>query len=201
MFDVSFATLEQREGPVEPIAGHKMEIRYGTLMDIYGTKATCPGMTFVPAEVELAGRSFASDFRLRDQPRDQLPLVVRQVVDGGYDAAWVRARIPRVFQFTPPPAQMEKALLDVGFVAAMEQADVGIPFVCTDHYGRTALMFSDDGPDHQTRRSIASAFWRLLCQNAEDVSDFETRVYHPGAGVWLTFGCNAGDLYCEESEE
>jgi hypothetical protein len=75
------------------------------------------------------------------------------------------------------------------------------PFICTDHYGRSALMFSDEGPAEAMRRSIASAFWELLLQVPEDLADFEHRVYHSGAGVWLAYGCKFGHVYCEESQE
>jgi hypothetical protein len=68
------------------------------------------------------------------------------------------ARLPRVFAFTPELAQIEKALLDVGFVALPLGSSVGFPFVCTDYYGRTGIMFSPEGPDQEARTQIASAF-------------------------------------------
>ena len=83
----------------------------------------------------------------------------------------------------------------------MPDGESAFPFVCTDHYGKTALMFSDEGPEQSTKQRIATAFWNLLCQDPEDLADFQTRIYHPGTGVWLTYGCEDGRVYCDESED
>ncbi|REK18696.1 MAG: hypothetical protein DWQ37_03950 [Planctomycetota bacterium] len=156
---------------------------------------------FVAADVELAGSSFSSDFYLRDLARNRLPAILLRAIEGGYDAAWVRARIPHTFQVSPPPARIEKSLLDSGFVAVTIDASLAFPFVCTDYYGKSALMFSGEGPDRVTKQAIADAFWGILLRKPDDLTDFEQRVFHPGACVWLTFGCEAGRVYCEESEE
>lgn len=155
----------------------------------------------MPAHVELDGAGFDLDYRLGDHMSGREPPVLRHPVENSFDAAWVRARIPGTFGFTPEKAEAEKALLDVGFVAVPEGEVVCYPFVCTDHYGRTGLMFSDDGPDEAIKRSIAAGFWGLLAQEPEDVADFDERVYHPGAGVWLNYGCQDGHVYCDESNE
>lgn len=63
------------------------------------------------------------------------------------------------------------------------------------------MFFSDDGPEEHVKRSIAAGFWGVLAQEPEDVTDFDERVYHPGAGVWLNYGCKDGHLYCDESDE
>jgi hypothetical protein len=118
----------------------EMRIQFGTLLNVFGTPARQEGFTFVAAAVELAGDGFSSEFYLRDFAGDRPPPLLRRPLEQQYDAAWVRARLPRVFGFTPEVAEVEKALLDVGFVAIPEGKKMGFPFVCTDYYGRTGLI-------------------------------------------------------------
>jgi hypothetical protein len=176
-----------------------VEVRHGTLLNVYGTPAQHGGYTFMPAYVELDGHSFSLDYRLCDHFGIQVPPPLLNPIRQGFDAAWVRARIPGLFGFTPEPAEVEKALLYVGFVAVTEGGAVCYPFICTDHYGKSALVFSDDGPEEAVKRSIADGFWGALAREPEDLTDFEQRVHHPGAMVWLDYGCESGRVYCEES--
>jgi hypothetical protein len=176
-----------------------MEIRFGSLVNVYGKPAPYTGFTFMPAEVELSGNGFTLEFKLQDTADP--PMELRMAIAGRFDAAWVRARLPRVFGFTPPAPETEKALLDVGFVAAQPDGSYAIPFRCTDHYGRTGLMFSPEGPDEASQTAIASAFWSLLLQSPDDLEDFEAKVYHPGAGVWLRYECSHGEVFCDELVE
>ena len=108
--------------------------------------------------------------------------------------------MPRVFGFTPEVSDAEKSLLDVGFVA-VATGNAGLPFICTDYYGRTALMFSPDGPAKDMQAKIAAAFWALLLASPDDVEDFEATVFHLGAGVWMHFGCQDGVPTYRESED
>jgi hypothetical protein len=62
-------------------------------------------------------------------------------------------------------------------------------------------MFSDVGPEEIVKQSISNAFWQALVQEPDDLTDLEQRVHHPGAMVWLTYGCDFGRVYCDESEE
>jgi hypothetical protein len=134
--------------------------------------------------------------------RRRVTLVVSdRPIEQQYDAAWVRARLPRVFAFTPELSGVEKSLLDAGFVAVAAGTSIGFPFVCTDNCGRTGLMFSSDGPDQDIQAKIAAAFWSLLLQSPDDLADFEATVYHPGAGVWMHFGCKNGEPSYDEFEE
>jgi hypothetical protein len=176
-----------------------VEVRHGTLLNVFGKPAKHAGYTFMPAYVELDETSFSHDYRLSDHVSGREAPALRFPVEHGFDAAWVRARIPSVFGFTPEKAEVEKALLYVGLVAVPEGEAVCYPFICTDHYGRSALMFSDDGPEEAVKRSIAAGFWGLLMQNSEDVTDFVERVNGPMG--WLNYGCEAGRVYCEESLE
>jgi hypothetical protein len=170
-------------------------------LNVYGTPTHSGGYTFMPADVELEGSSFNIDYRLCEHFADGVPPVLRHAVNQGIDAAWVRARIPECFGFTPEPAEIEKSLLYIGFAAVGQDRSVCYPFLCTDQYGKSALMFSDKGPEEDVKRTIADAFWKALVQDPDDLADFEERVYHPGAMVWLNFGCRSGRVYCDESEE
>lgn len=176
-----------------------MRVRHGTLLNVYGKPARHGGWTFMPAYVELDGSSFTLDYRLRDEIAGHIPPVLRLAIEQGIDAAWVRARLANVFGFTPDPAEVEKALLYAGFVAVPEGEDVCYPFVCTDHYGKSSLMFSDGGPEEGVKPVIAPAFWGLLALAPEDLTDFEQRVHDPGAMVWLNYGCELGRVYCDET--
>ena len=178
-----------------------MRIQFGTLQNLFGEAVTFGEFNFAPAAVELEGDQFAAEFHLREAAGEHPPAILARAIEEQYDAAWVRARLPKVFGFTPELAEVEKALLDVGFVAVRSGASVGIPFVCTDYYGRTRLMFSPAGPDQGTRAEIAHAFWSLLLESADDLVDFEATVYHPGAGIWMHFGCRDGEPCYEESND
>ena len=178
-----------------------MQIRFGTLDDVFGRPATSGGFVFLPAAVELEGDDVSDEFLMRDAVGPQPPAILIRPLEQQYDAAWVRARLPQVFGYTPIPAEVEKSLLDVGFVAVPSGSEVGIPFICSDYYGRTGLVFSELGPEPDVQAAIAAAFWQLLLSAPEDVADFESAVYHPGAGVWMQFGCSHGDITCSESED
>ena len=73
-----------------------MEVRHGALVSVYGTPVRREGYTFMPADVVLEGSSFSLDFELRDYLGDEVPVVLRLAVRDGIEAAWVRARIPRL---------------------------------------------------------------------------------------------------------
>lgn len=178
-----------------------MEVRHGTLLNVYGMPARHGGYTFMPAYVELDGGSFSLDYRLCDHLSSHVPPVLRYPIKHGFDAAWVRARMPSLFGFTSDPTELEKALLCVDFAAVTSDGAVCYPFYCSDYYGQSSLMFSDAGPEENVKKSIGHAFWEALLQEPDDLTDFEQRVYHPGAMIWLTYGCDSGRLYCDESEE
>jgi hypothetical protein len=178
-----------------------VEVRHGTLLNVHGRPARSDGYIFMPAHVRLDGESCSLDHRLRDHRKAQETPVLRVPIARGFDSAWVRARIPTAFGFTPEPAEVEKSLIHLGFAAVDEGAAVCYPFHCIDHYGRSGLEFSDDGPEESIKRSIAEAFWDVLIQDPDDLTDFEERVYHPGAMSWLCYGCLSGHVFCEEESE
>ena len=113
-----------------------------------------------------------------------------------YDVAFIRARIPRVFGYTPQAAEGEKTFLYDGFVAVNTKGKC-IPFNCTDFRGRTGLEFSSLVPD-DLKVGIASRFWALFLANSDDVEDFEFRVEQYGFDPLVTLGCRNGEVYAEE---
>jgi hypothetical protein len=110
-----------------------IRVQFGTLQNVFGKPATHGGFTFVPATIELDGDGFSTDFNLRDSVRQHPPAILARPIVQQYDAAWVRGRLPRVFGFTPEVSEVEKSLLDVGFLAVASGIPVGFPFICTDY--------------------------------------------------------------------
>jgi hypothetical protein len=178
-----------------------VEFQHASLQNVYGRIVRHGGFAFSPADVSLNGRSFSISMYLIEFAPRPPPPVLRLALPNSFDAAWVYARLPLIFGLEPSPSEGEKSLLWQGFVAIPEGERVGYAFVCNDYYGRTGLVFSDEGPEEPIRRAIAAAFWDVMLQSPDEVQDFEQRVYHPGAGVWLMFGCSAGEPFCSESDE
>lgn len=112
------------------------------MLNVVGRPAKHGGLTIVPAEVELEGGAFRSTFPLCEMPTDQIPPVLRLPIKGGYDVAWVRARLPIAFGISPELSEAEKTLLWAGFVAVLEGREEAVPFECSDYYGKTSLTFS-----------------------------------------------------------
>ena len=80
-----------------------MEVRHGALLNVYGAPARSGAYVIMPAYIELDGGSSSLDYRLCDQLDLLMPPALRYPIDQGFDAAWVRARIPNIFGFTPGP--------------------------------------------------------------------------------------------------
>jgi hypothetical protein len=163
---------------------------YGKLLNVFGRPAEQDGLKFLVAAVDLDGPSGAQEHRLREHPGFQAVTNI----PNEYDVAFVRARIPRLFGFTPQKAQHEKSFLDEGFVCVFPEYEC-IPFLCCDHYGFTTLWFQDDVPDDQKAR-IATAFWSLMLSSTDDVEDFEDSADDWG-GHKVTLGCRCGEVYAE----
>jgi hypothetical protein len=150
----------------------------------------------VPADVEIDDES-SSSFPLSELPRDRIPPVLRRPVADKFEVAWIWARLPFAFGFTPEPSEGEKTLLWQGFVAVPEGADTGVPFLCSDYYGKTSLTFSRLESDDVKVR-VADAFWGVLLSEPNELQDFSARVLHLGAPITLEFGCENGEPFCNE---
>jgi hypothetical protein len=177
-----------------------MNIRHAKLHNVYGRPAKHGGFTIVPADLELEGTMFDSSFPLSELPGHRIPPVLRVPVTKHFDVAWVRARLPVVFGFTPEPSEVEKAFLSQAFVAVPDGADVGIGFDCTDYYGQTSLTFSPKETDDALKSRIADAFWSILLSEPDALAEFSAKFDHIGAGITLEYGCEGGEPYCKESE-
>ena len=177
------------------------KVQFGQLHQVVGVAARHGRYVFTSAIVELDGSSFSSEHPLAEFVPGRLPAALAEAAAGGFDVAWVWGRVSRVFRFAPVPSETEKTLLEQGFVATTADLATAYPFVCTDYYGRTALMFSANGPPADVRRSIAQDFWGLLLADPSELSDFGHKVYHPGTGVYMYFGCKRGRPCYSESHD
>lgn len=174
-------------------------LQHGTLMGVHGLPVKSGGWTILGAAVALDGSSFSLGHALEDhlRPPAKVPVPLRAALKEGFDAAWVRARIPRLFGFTPDYAEGDKSVFFEGFVAVTPDLAVGYPFVFTDYYACSRLMFSDEGPADEIKAEIAAAFWSALLDDADDLEDFEIEIHHfPWPGT-MVLGCSAGRVYQE----
>lgn len=174
-----------------------MRIAFGNLIDTKGHPVGAAEWQFVPADVELEGNGWTVFSKFRDSPPGQTVSCPPNA-----DAAFLRARVPRVFGYTPIYDEAnEKCLMWEGFVAVDRSSEFGIPFLLTDNYGESGLLFGDPGPDDPRKSSIAESFWGLLAADRMGVEDFEQSIYHYGCGATLYFACKNGEiLYWEEAE-
>jgi hypothetical protein len=175
-----------------------MQVRHAKLLNIVGPPVHFGGFTIFPADVVLAGRSFRPSFPLAKQPAARIPPVLRLPIQRNYDVAWVRARLPHAFGIAPEPAELEKALLSVGFIAVADGQDEAIAFECSDYYGATSLLFSKEETDEAAKQQLAHAFWGVLLSEPDQLEDFEASVIHLGAPLTLHFGCEDGEPFCYE---
>ena len=53
----------------------------------------------------------------------------------------------------------------------------------------------------QCEPQIADAFWEIIAADPDALDDFEQSVFHPGACIWIQYGCMNGEVYCDESDE
>lgn len=131
------------------------------------------------------------------------PDVLRELPAPGTDALWARARIQALFGVASAPEddRVEKSMMDFGFVAVREAGGdrVATPFVCIDHYGRSGLMLSEQ-VDAATVEAIGNAFWALVT-SGDELADYEDRAFHPGACIWMEYGCRGGALFFDETDE
>ena len=167
------------------------QIQNGELLNVLGRAAEHQGIQFVPGVVELEKGTGSTDCYFRDHPEFKAANTI-----SCYDVAFVRARIPCIFGYTPDPAEIEKTFLYEGFVCVLGETDC-IPYICTDYYGCTGLEFSSLVPSEQ-KEKIALAFWSLFLADWNDVADFENSVEQYGFTPRVTLGCRAGEVYAEE---
>lgn len=176
-----------------------MQVRHGHFESPVGRATKSAGWTFTACVGGLSEGVMVSRRLKKHVEGTTLPKALRGPISGDYEAAWVRARIPRVFAYEPAAPEVDKTLLWETFVAIKD--DVGYVFACSDHYGKASLGFDPQGPNDATCDAIAAAFWSLLLTKPDDLADFKARVHHAGAGVWLDYTCNAGEVRIIETPE
>jgi hypothetical protein len=182
-----------------------IQIRHGQFTDLTGPPQRHGDMTFAPAEIRLHGSMFDLTHSLEDHlKRMDVSPETKTLVRPGEDAVWVRGRAQQLFMIpnTTEEDRGEKAFFFASFLALIEGEDdryVGIPFECSDYYGRSELIFSsEDSPPLEVQDRIANAFWSLLLSEPDAIADYRDSVLHHGAGVWLDFGVQDGEPFLEE---
>ena len=127
------------------------------------------------------------------------------LIHPGEDAPWACGRVQRVFSLPQVPEEdrAEKSCMGFSFLAAVPEGEqlVGIPFECTDYYGKSVLIFSGDAPLQSLIDHVASAFWQVLLKAPDDLPEYTDHFFHTGAGVEVRFGVRDGEPFMEEVAE
>jgi hypothetical protein len=183
-----------------------IQIRFGELQDVTGPAHRFDDINIVPANVCLTGTMLTNGPHFDEfLAANKVAPEVKALVHPGEDAPWVCGRIQRVFSLPQVPEEdrCEKSCMVFGFLAALtEQRQlIGIPFECTDYYGRTLLMFSGDAPPQQVMNRIANSFWNILLEKPSDLPEYTDHFFHTGAGVEVHFGVRDGEPFMEEIVE
>lgn len=190
--------------PKLPATHLSFTVRFGELNEIEGLPHQSDLITFIPAQITLWGNCFESSFFLKDHLADQ-PASIKTIIKPGQDAPWVLGRLIRLFRINrlPVDERPEKSCFVASFIALLHQEKViGIPFECSDYYGKSSLTFStDDPPQEEMKAQIANAFWKLLLEVPEEVEDYTDRMFHAGTGRWVQFGIKNGESFLESTLE
>lgn len=186
------------------MADPTLKIRHGELNDITGCPQRFEDDTFIPARVTLNGSSFPFSHALHEYA-DLIPSGMDSIVHPGNDAPWGFGRLMTLFNATPasPEFRPEKSCFHESYVVVLHAHDnLTIPFHCTDYYCKSSLIFSThDPPESSMQELIARRFWSLLFSDATDVADYESRMFHSGACVWVRFGIDGGEPFIRGEED
>jgi len=178
-------------------------IRHGQFHDISGRTQRRNDISYVSARVTLTGTWFQASFDLVDTVT-AMSNETMAIVHPGEDAPWVLGRLRRLFgtQQIPEEERPEKSFFYASFLAVFHSDDhLAIPFECRDYYGKSALTFStDDPPAEEIQERIAKDFWGLLLEEPTELEDYEDKMYHSGAGVWIHFGVKDGEPFMIEGD-
>ena len=179
-------------------------IQHGELFDVTARPQRIDDVTFLPARVILNGESFSFSHPLHEYA-NLIPSGMDSIVHPGNDAPWALGRLTMLFGTTPssPEFRPEKSCFHESFVAVLHSLDnLTIPFHCTDYYCKSSLIFSDDDPpDQSIQQLIATRFWALLFSDIEDVADYESRMFHSGACIWIRFGIDGGEPFIRGEDD
>jgi hypothetical protein len=178
-------------------------VRFGKLEDVIGHAHHHDDIAIVPAIIRLTGNPMTNGSFFKEYLADQkVPADVRALVHPGEDAPWVCGRIQRVYSLPQVPEEErgEKSCMGFSFLAAIPEGGqlVGIPFECTDYYGKSVLIFSGDPPPQALIDRVASAFWQVLLKDPHDLPEYTDRFLHLGGGFEVQFGVRDGEPFMEE---
>lgn len=184
-----------------------ISIRHGKYFDLLGPPQRWQEATIAAAQIELTGSMFELSHRLADYVAvADLSTDTRMLVERPEDAVWVRGRAQQLFQIANTTAEDrgEKTFFSASFLAIITDSSgtfVGIPFKCSDHYGKSGLFFSDDDPPAPAiRRLIANCYWGLLLSDPGHTQDYNDSLPHPGTGGQIRFGVENGEPFVDETE-
>ncbi|MCA9069402.1 MAG: hypothetical protein KDA84_10785 [Planctomycetaceae bacterium] len=181
-----------------------IEIRHGRFLDLDGPPQKLDDLTIAPAKIELYGSMFDLTHHLEDHLKQRsVSAEVRALIRPRQNAIWIRARAQRLFHIPSSVAEdrIEKSFFQAEFLAIFPEEGqyIGVPFECSDYYGRTGLTFSsEDSPPESLQDKIADAFWELLLSDPNDIEDYRDTMFHLGAGVEIEFGVEDGEPFFEE---
>jgi hypothetical protein len=185
---------------------NSINVRFGELEDVIGHARHHQDVAIVPAIVRLSGSRMTNGSFLKDYLAAQkLPAEVKALIRPGEDAPWVCGRVQRVFSIPQAPEEdrAEKSCMGFSFLAAIPEGDhlVGIPFECTDYYGKSVLIFSGNAPPQEQIDRVANSFWQILLEKPGDLPEYMDHFFHMGAGVEVRFGVRDGEPFMEEVAE
>ncbi len=157
------------------------------LHDIVGDAVNIDNVIIVPAFYDI-------DIQTSDEPQSEFPLAKYMTqhqicfhenyrvdcwcedVVNDCNAMWVRARIPNVYRFSPPPViGWRYKLLDVPFLAILFDRNKSFPslhpFACVDEDLKAHLDFFGV-TTLGDRQKIAKVFWTSLLQGDRELTTF-----------------------------
>ncbi len=183
-----------------------INVRFGELEDVIGPARRYADISIVPAKVQLTGSMLTNGPHFEEYLKEhKLPADIKALIRPGEDAPWACGRIQRVFSLPqlPEEERAEKSCMGFSFLAALQEDGqlVGIPFECTDYYGRSLLMFSGDAPPQPLIDRITNAFWQILLAEPQELAEYADHYYHSGAGIEVRFGIRDGEPFVEEVAE
>jgi len=81
-----------------------LDVRGGRLLEVVGPSRSGQGFAFVPSRVEPSGEGFSPEGPFAEAATgEKLISELRDLLDKGIDALWVRARIKALFCTESPP--------------------------------------------------------------------------------------------------
>lgn len=176
-------------------------IQHGTLIDVTGRPVRAQEVTFVPAEVVLAGENVYVSHPLKDYMAG-CQAEAKLMIKPHEDSPWTLGRILFLFgshllddinEF-----RSELRLFYQSFIVVFHEMDnLSIPFCCLDDFCESYLMFSsEESLSTDMKDRIAKSFWTLLLPGPTDVEEYECGMLHSKIGNGrIRFGVAGGETF------